>query len=90
MDYWRTTLPDFIYDQSYEKLVHHQEEQTRRLLEHCGLPWDDACLDFHKTRRKIKTASNAQVVRPIYQKSVNLWTRYEKCLEPLIASINGK
>jgi len=89
MDYWRTTLPGFIYDQSYEELVHHQEEQTRRLLKHCDLPWDDACLDFHKTRRKIATASSSQVVRPIYQKSVNLWSRYERHLQPLISSLKG-
>jgi len=89
MDYWKTTLPGFIYDQSYEELVSRQEEQTRGLLQHCGIPWDDACLDFHTTRRKLRTASNAQVVRPVYQGSVNLWTRYEKHLGPLVAAING-
>ena len=89
MDYWRDTLPGFIYDQSYEDLVHQQEEQSRRLVEYCGLPWDDACLDFYKTRRKIGTASSAQVVRPMYQGSVNLWSRYEKHLQPLVTSLNG-
>jgi len=87
MDYWRATLPGFIYDQSYEDLVGSQQEQVRSLLQHCGLDWDDACLDFHKTRRKIKTASNAQVRRPIYNDSVQLWKRYEKQLEPLRAAI---
>ena len=89
MDYWRATLPGFIYDQSYEDLVGSQEEQVSKLLQHCGLDWEDACLDFHKTRRKIKTASNAQVRRPIYNDSVQLWTRYEKQLEPLKAAIYG-
>jgi tetratricopeptide (TPR) repeat protein len=87
MDYWRDTLPGFIYDQSYEDLVRSQQEQVSKLLQHCGLDWDDACLDFHKTRRKVKTASNAQVRRPIYNDSVQLWTRYEKQLEPLRAAI---
>jgi hypothetical protein len=89
MDYWRVTLPGFIYDQSYEDLVISEKEQISRLLQHCGLHWDDACLDFHKTRRKIKTTSNAQVRRPIYSDSVKLWTRYEKQLEPLKAAIYG-
>ena len=89
MDYWKTTLPGFIHDLNYEELVSHQEEQTKRLLQYCELPWDDACMNFHKTRRKIKTASNAQVVRPIYQDSVKLWKRYENYLEPLISTLNG-
>ena len=87
MDYWRDTLPGFIYDQSYEDLVSSQQEQVSQLLQHCGLDWNDACVDFHKTRRKVKTASNAQVRRPIYKDSVNLWTRYEEHLEPLRAAI---
>lgn len=89
MDYWRDTLPGFVYDQSYEDLVGSQKEQVSKLLQHCGLQWDDACLDFHKTRRKIKTASNVQVRRPIYSDSVKLWRRYEKHLEPLRAAIYG-
>ena len=89
MDYWRDTLPGFIYDQSYEDLVRSQQEQVSKLLQHCGLDWDDACVDFHKNRRKVKTATNAQVRRPIYDDSVDLWTRYEKQLEPLKIAIYG-
>jgi len=87
MDYWNDTLPGFIYHQSYEDLVGSQQAQVSKLLQHCGLDWDDACVDFHKTRRKVKTASNAQVRRPIYSDSVQLWKRYEKHLEPLRAAI---
>jgi hypothetical protein len=89
MDYWKDTLPGFVYDQSYEELVGSQQEQVSKLLQHCGLAWDDACLDFHKTRRKVKTASNAQVRRPIYNNSVQLWKRYKEQLEPLRAAIYG-
>ena len=89
MDYWRDTLPGFIYDQSYEDLVSSQQEQVNQLLQHCGLDWNDACVDFHKTRRKVKTASNAQVRRPIYKNSVNLWRRYDEHLEPLRAAIHS-
>ena len=71
----------------YEQLVADQENQIKRLIEYCHLPWDDACLEFHKTRRKVRTASNAQVRRPIYQDSVKLWKRYEKQLQPLQAAL---
>jgi hypothetical protein len=89
MQHWRDTLAGFVYDLSYEQLVTDQENQSRQLLDYCHLPWDDACLDFHKTRRIVKTASNAQVRRPIYKDSVQLWKRYEKQLEPLRVAIYG-
>jgi tetratricopeptide (TPR) repeat protein len=89
MEHWRDTLPGFIYDLSYETLVADQENQIRALLDFCNLPWDDACLDFHNTRRKVRTASNAQVRRPIYKDSVKLWKRYERQLQPLRTAIDG-
>ena len=89
MDHWRETLPGFVYDQGYEALVSEPRAQIERLLEHCGLPWDDACLDFHKTHRRVATASSAQVKRPIYKDSVNLWSRYEKQLEPLAQALQA-
>jgi hypothetical protein len=89
MQHWRDVMPEFIYDLSYESLIDEQESQIRQLLDFCHLPWDDACLDFHKTRRKVRTASNAQVRRPIYKDSVKLWKRYEKQLEPLRVAIYG-
>ncbi len=89
MKHWRDTLPGFIYDLSYERLVAEPENLIRQLLDYCNLPWDDACLDFHKTRRIVGTASNAQVRRPIYKSSVQLWKRYEKQLKPLEAAIYG-
>ncbi len=89
MDHWRATLPGFIYDLRYEALVLDQENETRKLLEYCNLPWDDACLDFHKTRRRVQTASNAQVRKPIYKGSIGLWKQYGKQLAPLQNSIYG-
>jgi hypothetical protein len=83
MEHWRQVLPGFIYDLDYETLVASQREQIEQLLQYCGLPWDDACLAFHQTRRKVETASNAQVRRPMYRDSVALWRRYEGHLEPL-------
>jgi len=89
MEHWRKTLTGLIYDQSYESLVADQEDQIRKLLDYCHLPWDDACLEFYKIRRNVRTASNAQVRRPIYKDSIKLWKRYEKQLEPLRAEIYG-
>ncbi len=83
MDHWRKIIPNFIYDISYEALVSDQEEQTRKLLAFCQLPWEKSCLSFHKTKRAVSTASNIQVRRPMYSDSVNLWKMYETQLYPL-------
>jgi len=85
MEHWHHILPkDRIYDIQYEALVAEQESQTKALLRHCGLAWDEHCLSFHKTDRAVRTASAAQVRQPVYQRSVHLWRRYEKHLEPLV------
>jgi tetratricopeptide (TPR) repeat protein len=83
MRYWHEVFPGKIYDISYEKLVLDQEAETRKLLAHCDLSWDDACLSFHKTPRIVATASAVQVRKPIYKNSVQLWKRYEKQLQSL-------
>jgi len=89
MSHWEKLLPGFMYPLRYEELVADQQEQTKSLLDFCGLPWDDACLSFHKTQRRVSTASLAQVRQPIYKDSVELWKRYEKQLEPLRKAIYG-
>ena len=66
MDYWHEILPGKVLDVQYEQLVADQENQTRRLLEHCGLPWEDNCLRFYETDRAVATASSEQVRQPIY------------------------
>lgn len=84
MDHWRRILPaDRLYTLRYEALVEHQQEETRKLLDFCGLEWDDRCLQFHRARSQVKTASIAQVRRPIYRDSVSGWRRYARQLEPL-------
>jgi tetratricopeptide (TPR) repeat protein len=84
MDYWHEILPDMVIDVQYEDMVSDQENQTRRLIEHCGLPWEDQVLKFYETDRAVITASSEQVRQPIYSKSVNSWRRFEAHLEPLI------
>ena len=89
MRHWHGVLPGFIYDIHYEQLVADQEGQSRAMLAHCGLEWDDACLDFHRSDRAVLTASAAQVRRPIYQESVQSWKRYEDQLAPLIDALGS-
>ena len=84
MDYWHEIVPHMVIDVQYEDMVADQENQTRRLIEHCDLPWEDGVLRFYETDRAVITASSEQVRQPIYSKSVNSWRRFEKHLEPLI------
>ena len=74
---------------SYERVVGDLEGEARRLLEYCGLPWDDRCLDFHNTERTISTHSGVQVRQPIYSSSVARWRRYESQLGPLLAELKS-
>ncbi len=85
MSHWGNVLPkDYLLDVQYEDMVADQEGITRKLLEFCDLPWDDNCLQFHKTERAVLTASQKQVRRKIYTDSIKLWQRYEEQLQPLI------
>jgi tetratricopeptide (TPR) repeat protein len=83
MNYWRALLPGRFLDLDYEALVADQEGTTRRLLEHCGLGWQSACLRFHENPAPTATASAAQVRQPIYRDSVDLWRNYRQELAPL-------
>ena len=88
MDHWRAVLPaGTMLDVRYEDVVDNLEEQARRLLEFCGLPWDERCLDFHQTDRPVNTASGLQVRRPIYRTSLQRWRRYEAHLGPLFSAL---
>ena len=84
MDYWHEVVPHMVLDVQYEDMVSDQENQTRQLIEHCGLPWEDDVLKFYETDRAVITASSEQVRQPIYSKSVNSWRRFEAHLGPLI------
>ncbi len=83
MDYWRNLLPGRIHEVEYEKMVREPEEETRKLLDHCGLPWEDSCLSFYRHKRKVQTSSLAQVREPIYTSSVGKWRQYARQLQPL-------
>lgn len=85
MKHWKETLPPgFFMEVEYENLVANQEAESRRLMDFCGLEWDEACLQFHSSERIVKTPSNWQVRQPIYNSSVERWRNYEPFLAPLM------
>jgi tetratricopeptide (TPR) repeat protein len=83
MDHWDRVLPGRVLRVQYEELVREPEANIRRLLEHCGLPFEPACLSFHETRRSVRTASAEQVRQPLYSSGVSYWRHFERQLEPL-------
>ncbi|MFQ5509574.1 MAG: sulfotransferase [Leptospirillia bacterium] len=87
MAHWREVLEVPLLEVQYESLVSDQEAISRKMIEHVGLPWDDACLNFHESGRSVGTASYDQVRQPIYQTSVARWKHYEKHLGPLIDAL---
>ena len=88
MEHWRKVIPkSHFYDVDYEAVVQDLEPQAQKLLQFLNLPWDPACLDFHKTKRTVKTASATQVRKPIYQTSVDRWKKYENELAPLLNAL---
>jgi tetratricopeptide (TPR) repeat protein len=86
-DHWRRALPAPVLEVDYEETVADLEGVARRLVAWCGLPWDPACLEFHRTARPVRTASVAQVRRPVYRRSVARWKHYEGSLGPLFAAL---
>ena len=89
MAHWRRVLPPGrMLEVRYEDVIADLEREARRLVEHCGLEWSDACLAFHENQRPVHTASIAQVRRPLYASSVGRWRQYEKHLGPLFDALN--
>jgi tetratricopeptide (TPR) repeat protein len=88
MAHWHSVLPPGrILDVKYEDTVSDVEGVARRIVAHCGLPWDQNCLDFHRTERAIRTASAAQVRSPIYASSIGRWRAYQPFLGQLLAEL---
>ncbi len=89
MTHWKQVLRIPMLEVRYEEIVANQEEITRKMIEFCGLPWDERCLRFHESERVVTTPSYDQVRRPIYKKSIARWKNYERHLGPLIAALNS-
>jgi tetratricopeptide (TPR) repeat protein len=84
MDHWHEVLPGRCLTVQYEEVVTDFENQVRRLLDFCNLPFEEACINFHETDRPVRTASSEQVRQPVYSKSVNFWRNHEEYLAELI------
>ncbi len=83
MRHWDAALPGKILRVQYEDVVADLEPQVRRILEYCGLPFERACVDFHKTKREVRTASSEQVRQPINTKGLAQWKNFEPYLDEL-------
>ena len=83
MDHWDKVLPGKVLRVQYEDVVEDLDTQVRRILDYCGLDFEDSCISFHETERSVRTPSSEQVRQPIYQSGVDQWKNFEANLEPL-------
>jgi tetratricopeptide (TPR) repeat protein len=87
MAHFDAVLPGRAHRISYEVMVADTEVEVRRLLAHCGLPFEEGCLKFYENERAVRTASSEQVRQPIFREAVDHWRHYERWLEPLKAAL---
>ena len=83
MDHWDRVLPGKVLRVQYQDVVDDLETQVRRILDHCGLPFEDGCINFHQTERAVRTASSEQVRQPIFRSGLDQWEHFEPYLAPL-------
>jgi hypothetical protein len=89
MAFWHEKYPRRIYDLNYEALTEHQGRETHKLLEYVGLNWEEQCVEFHETKRVVRTSSATQVRQKMYRGSSEEWRKYEKHLQPMIELLRG-
>ena len=80
IEFWNQKIPEFILNIQYEDVVSNTENEIKKLLKFCDLPWENQCLEFYKTKRAIKTVSSAQARKPIYRSSIKSYKNYESFL----------
>jgi len=83
MDHWDRVLPGTVLRVQYEDVVDDLEAEVRRILAFCGLEFEQACLEFHRTERSVRTPSSEQVRQPIYRSGLEQWRHFERWLAPL-------
>ncbi len=83
MSFWNDQFKDEIYNLSYENLIYNKEMEVKKLLKFCRLEWDENCLNPHKNKKPVGTASLAQIRTPIYQSSINKWKNVDNELNDL-------
>ena len=87
MDHWDRVLPGRILRVQHEDVVDDLEGSVRRLLDYCQLPFEQGCVDFHQTRRSVRTPSSEQVRQPIFRDGLDQWRDFEPWLDPLKAAL---
>jgi tetratricopeptide (TPR) repeat protein len=87
MDHWDAVLPGKVLRVQYEDVVSDTPAQVRRILDYCGLPYEDACVDFYETKRSVRTPSSEQVRQPIYTSGLDQWRNFEPWLDPLKSAL---
>lgn len=90
MRHWEQSLPVKIHTVDYEDMVANPEPNARALVSHCGLSWDENCLNFHSSGRAVHTPSKWQVRQPMYKSSVEKWRRFEEQLRPVADQVNAE
>ena len=83
MDHWDKILPGKVLRVHYEDVVADTDKQVRRILDYCGLPFEEACINFHQTDRSVRTPSSEQVRQPIYKSGLLQWQNFDRWLDPL-------
>ena len=89
MEFWFKKHADDIFILDNEELVNNQETMSKKLIQHCELEWEEQCLDFHKNKRQVRTASIEQVRKPINNKSIGAWKKYEDYLSELLSELKS-
>ena len=87
IDVWIKNYKNSIFVLDNEELVNNQEKISKQLIDFCDLEWEDQCLEFHKSKRQVRTASIEQVRQPINKKSIGAWKNYEKYFSDLVAEL---
>ena len=90
MDHWDRVLPGFVLRVQHEDVVNNLEEQVHRILDFCGLPFEQACVDYHQTERSIRTPSSEQVRQPIYKTGLEQWRNFGPWLAPLKEALGAE
>ncbi|MFK7865433.1 MAG: sulfotransferase [Pseudohongiellaceae bacterium] len=90
MDHWDCVLPGFVLRVHNEDVIEDLDTQVKRMLDFCELPFEQACIDFHKTKRNVRTPSSEQVRRPVNRSGVDQWKKYEAHLAPLISTLGAE
>ena len=89
MEFWFKSHAQDIFVLDNEKLVNNQETVSKSLIDYCGLEWEEQCLEFHKNKRQVRTASIEQVRKPINNKSIGAWKKYEDYLSEMLFELKA-